>query len=491
LLVLERIHATALEAPDKLALSHNARSLGYGAWWRLIMARRAQLQGAIPGTGLVLIGVTSLLEGWALSLAARSLGFHTAAVRDTEQFDLFTGMDVAAIVAVEGEGWEAVPGFARVKRLSLAPLALEASAEPAPLPAFPRMPRTGGHVLLTSGTTGRPKKVLSRCGESAATTSVIGNGVVMPWTSAVSCLFDLGLWTGAGYWTPLWIWAGQGAVVLRQGEDFHRALEWPGLTHAVATPQYLTRLLALPEDSFPHHPDMMLTVTAGSVTAAMAAQTRRRISPLLNINLSSTEVGGWARVFVAGDEDLIWLRIDPGRIVEVVDDADQPLPPFQLGRVRLRLQPGAEAGYFGPEEVSARVFEGEWFYPGDMGELDGKGRVALHGRATDVINIGGAKLAVEPWERAIRDRLGCDEVCILSGRWGDGVERLHLFIERRGPIGQAELEATVRDVVWGFDGVHIHKVEALPRTPLGKVQRAELARQLHDGVFGPDGGTLA
>jgi acyl-coenzyme A synthetase/AMP-(fatty) acid ligase len=33
----------------------------------------------------------------------------------------------------------------------------------------------------------------------------------------------------------------------------------------------------------------------------------------------------------------------------------------------------------------------------------------------------------------------------------------------------------------GFSGVHVHFVQALPRTPTGKIRRIELAQQLHAG----------
>jgi len=124
--------------------------------------------------------------------------------------------------------------------------------------------------------------------------------------------------------------------------------------------------------------------------------------------------------------------------------------------------------------------------------LDGQGRLALHGRTTDVLNINGDKIATEPWEREIRERLGCDEVCILAGNFGDDSDRLHLFLEASRPITSELLTETLRSVLFGFPDVQVHKLGALPRTPLGKVRRFELAQWLQGqhrtGRMGPPDG---
>jgi acyl-coenzyme A synthetase/AMP-(fatty) acid ligase len=200
------------------------------------------------------------------------------------------------------------------------------------------------------------------------------------------------------------------------------------------------------------------------------------------INLSATEVGAWARTVIETDEDLRWYRLDPTRVVQVVDDADRPLPPGELGRVRVEVPAGRAPGYLGDPDTSAAFFSDAWFYPGDLGVLDGKGRLALYGRTTDVVHIQGNKFPVDPWERAIQEALNCDGVCILSGSWRGEGEELHLFIESRRPIPTATLTAAVQETLTGFIGVNVHVVAALPRTSAGKIRRIELAQQLHAGA---------
>jgi acyl-coenzyme A synthetase/AMP-(fatty) acid ligase len=224
---------------------------------------------------------------------------------------------------------------------------------------------------------------------------------------------------------------------------------------------------------------MQLIVVAGAVSPALAREMRRRLTPRILVNLSATEVGGWARTMIETDEDLRWYRLDPRRRVEVVDDAERPLPPGELGRVRVALREHGPRGYLEDPDTSAAFFRDGWFYPGDLGVLDGKGRLALYGRATDIVHINGDKFPAEPWERAIQEALECDGVCVLSGSWTTEAEGLHLFIESRKPISAAALTQAVKATLSGFAGVHVHKVERLPRTASGKIRRIALAQALH------------
>jgi acyl-coenzyme A synthetase/AMP-(fatty) acid ligase len=59
-----------------------------------------------------------------------------------------------------------------------------------------------------------------------------------------------------------------------------------------------------------------------------------------------------------------------------------------------------------------------------------------------------------------------------------------MFIETRRPISGESLAMAANAGLSGFPGVHIHKVDALPRTPNGKIRRTTLAQQPHDGVYG-------
>lgn len=491
--VLRRIHDVARSTPERRALICNDETLNYAQFWRLIVRSRDALGARIAGPGVVLVQAENPRSAWIATLALRSLGLDTAACRDPQHVAAFSVEELAAVVSLgdgETSGFEP-PAGALWLRLPDPELAgMEASAE---LPPLPEIPKVGGHILLTSATTGAAKRV-RRPGSSGDGPSAemlaqraqlnSGGGVG---GDAVVNVWDFGLWTAIGYSRPLTAWLEGSTVVLCPDRNPARVFQTPGITHTMATPLHVARLLAQPEDAYAPQPQMLLDINGGALTPSHAREIRRRLTPKLVITLGSTEAGLWARTVVTSDEDLRWYTLIPGRTVEVVDDAGAPLPFGELGRLRVRPRESDARGYQRDSAASAAHFQGDWFYPGDLAILDGKGRVELLGRETDVVNIAGSKYPTAPWERALQEQLGCDGVCVLSGRWSDDTERLHVFIESRRAIQREVLESALRSTLFGFADVRAHKVDALPRTSTGKIRRIEIARQLQAGAYGGPG----
>ena len=481
---------TAAATPRKLALVFNGAPLSYGTFWRFIEGCRRSLAPHLPDHGIALVRVGSLLEAWILELSLRALGLDVANVRSPDQAELFAGLDVACVITLASDQGADVTALPGVKRLALSAPSKQSLDFAAPLPPFPEIPSPGGHVSLTSGTTGLYKKVLSQGGSKRESIEKrqgryadLGPDFVQFGPDTVLNIFNMGLWSAGGHGWPMFMWALQGAIVLEQRAEIQRALDWPGLTHTLATPLYISQLLALPEGAFPFLPDMQLIVNSGAVGPALAHEVMRRLTPRLLINMSSTEAGGWARSLVRSDEDLRWYPIDHGRIVEVVDEDGAPLGPGSLGRVRVALRDDNPTGYLGDPDTSNDVFSGDWFYSGDLGELDGKGRIALYGRTSDIVSVGGVKVPAEPWESAIREKLECEAVCVLSDNSRTGAEETHVFIQSRRAIAPEVIAAVVREVLSGLGEVQAHVVTSLPRTPTGKVRRLDIAKKLREGAF--------
>ena len=481
--LLRRLRQVAASTPERPAVVVGERSVGYGAFWRSIDACRAALAAHLDDRGFVPLWIESRLDGWVVSLAVRSLGLDPAIIRSEDELALFGNLPVAAFISLATQP----PPFAvpqQFKHLRLeAPSSASIPASGA-LPPVPDREIWGRQVIFTSGTTGRYKMVRAEQGETEppivrrlASYEELGDAFRPFGANPGVSVLDLGLWTSAGNSWPIFTWCLGGAVHAVEG-DLSLAFDWPGLTHVVATPWHLSRLTAMPEGAFRSRPDVQLVVTGGAVAPRLAAATRRRLSPRLLVTLASTEAGSWARTAIKSDEDLRWYRLDPRAVVEIIDDAGAVAPPGQLGRVRVRLRHERPHGYVGDAEGTAASFDREWFYPGDLGVLDGEGRIALSGRINDVIEIEGNKHPVESFERAIQDRLRCDAVCILTGEFDGEAERLHVFIETAAPIPIEALQAALSETLWGFPAARAHFVDALPRTSTGKIRRIDLAQRL-------------
>jgi acyl-CoA synthetase (AMP-forming)/AMP-acid ligase II len=491
--LIEQIHQIASREPDKLAAVHNGRPVSYAMFWRMIERTRGVLKAQARSHGIAILLVRDMLDAWLLSFAARSLGLEASLIANPDQAALFEGLDVACLVTLSGEATAGFAAPAGAVALTLASPSRQPGLEEGPLPPLPDDLAAGEQILLTSGTTGASKKVQLPYGatrdlidDRVAEYHALGDGFRRLDAATVLNIMSLGLWTGGGYMWPTMVWGQGGAVVMHDAGDLQRSLDWPGLTHTLATPATLGWLMSLPEGAFPFLPDMQLAVVSGGLSPALARQIQRRLTRRILVNLSSTEGGGFARSVIETEEDLRWYRLHPGRTIEVVDDADNPLPPGELGRLRVNVRPRLATGYLADPEASAKFFADGWFYPGDLAVLDGKGRIALYGRTTDIVHIKGGKYPAEPWEWAIQEALQCDGVCILSGSWRSEEEQLHVFIESRRPITPEALTTALQATLHGFVGVHVHMTPSLPRTPTGKLRRIELAQQLYEGRFGQD-----
>jgi acyl-coenzyme A synthetase/AMP-(fatty) acid ligase len=491
--LLSQMRSHALAEPDRLALVHNNEPVTYARFWRLIEGCQRSLAPHVSTGSLVLVCTRDLLENWIINLALRGLGVDTAALGDAQRTDPFGERPVAAVITVDGDPRPDLVLPPGAVHLTLSPPSRQADDPASPLPPLACAEVAGTHFMLTSGVTGAPKPVATRMGATAETIQAMramADTVRDPDAPAprdvMLCLFDFGLWSAPGYLRPPMCWAIGAGVVLDQRGPAHLALEWPGVTHVNVTPNHLQRILAAPEDALQPRPGLRLAVIAGSISVAAWNETRRRLTSRIFINVGSTEGGLWARSWALTEDDLIWHTVAPDRIVQVIDEAGEPLPPGRLGEVRVALKRRGAASHLGDGTETAAAFGDDgWVYPGDLGEMDSDGRICLHGRASEVLNLNGVKIPTAPWERQLRERLDCDNVCIMSGRFGGADEELHVFVETTAPMPVSRLVEAVQSTLKGFAQAQVHRVDTLPRTPLGKVWRVELARRLKDGAFRP------
>jgi acyl-coenzyme A synthetase/AMP-(fatty) acid ligase len=211
----------------------------------------------------------------------------------------------------------------------------------------------------------------------------------------------------------------------------------------------------------------------------MLAAAKRFMTRQVYSVLASTEALTMAVTPLDQPDDLLWHRIHPSREVQVVDEAGTVLGPGKEGLVRVLIIDGL-TGYLDDEAATRAFFHDGYFYPGDLGMFGHDGRLSLRGRASDVINVLGAKIATDPIERALQDRLGAEGVCILSIQNTQGDEEIHVMIQPGRQMEQAEIQAAAYAELGVIKRVPVHVVlmEKLPRNEMGKIERLELRRQL-------------
>jgi acyl-CoA synthetase (AMP-forming)/AMP-acid ligase II len=169
----------------------------------------------------------------------------------------------------------------------------------------------------------------------------------------------------------------------------------------------------------------------------------------------------------------------PDRTVTVRDHAGALLPPGERGTVWASAPPHARWEYWGLPTATAAAWDGDAFTVGDVGHVDEDGRLFLHGREGDLVITGGVNVYPAEVERALLGIEGVVEVAVVGLPDPDWGERLAAAVVvapgtdttpdrvtalARGLLSPARVPKQV--VV----------VDRLPRTPTGKVLRADLAR---------------
>jgi long-chain acyl-CoA synthetase len=475
-MITRSIFDWAERTPDKTALVYNGHPWSYRAFADFIALARGYLdrQGC-AGPGVAVVAAVNLLDFWILSLALRSLGLTTVVVPTVEAIGGLGLPDVRCVVTPAAESW---PGLAELcasrgfRLVSFSPI----GQAPLGLDAGPQPERSGGHILLTSGTTGMSKKVL--IDPSFESQSLRARREITGITQdSVISVFDFAGWTAAGFKVPACAWEVGATVVADQRPQRHMGLLYPGVTEAMLVPTMLASLLAEPEGAFPRNESLHLTVGAGTITQTQIDQAKARVTPHLFSRLSATEVGMFGYTALETPDDHRWHRLVPGREVQIVDEFDRPLPADQLGLVRVSTA-GEATGYLHDDEATRTFFRDGFFYTGDLAARRADGRIALQGRVTGVINIGGGKLSPEPIEDGLREALGLSGACLFSLQDDAGEEQLHLVVEGTAPVDEARLVTYLRGALPTLPPTHIHTVATLPRNTTGKLMREAVRTQV-------------
>jgi len=116
-----------------------------------------------------------------------------------------------------------------------------------------------------------------------------------------------------------------------------------------------------------------------------------------------------------------------------------------------------------------------WLSTGDLGHFDKDGFLYIRGRSREIIISGGFNVYPAEVERVLLSVKGVDEVCVIGVSdeyWG---ERVEAVIVSSG-IDETALNHAVRQDIGAIAVPKIyHHTESLPRNPVGKVVRREVA----------------
>src|SRR5262249_11927288 len=166
----------------------------------------------------------------------------------------------------------------------------------------------------------------------------------------------------------------------------------------------------------------------------------------------------------------------PRSRAEVLNEEGALATPGTPGQIRVRTAFMTD-GYLHDPERTRRLFKDGWFYPGDIGVMDDRGRLRVLGRADDLLNIGGRKYLPAFLEELIRAEVPVDDIGVSSLPTEYGIERLWIAVAAVR-LDEAKAAESIGHILrrHGIDGADVKKLGHIPRSASGKIQR-ELLRQ--------------
>jgi acyl-CoA synthetase (AMP-forming)/AMP-acid ligase II len=342
----------------------------------------------------------------------------------------------------------------------------------------PRDDDTLAQVLFTSGTEGEPKGVmLSHRNLADVVTRLNG---VMAVNAEIREYVGVPVYHSFGFGRCRAIsQAGGRAFLPARGfnpVEINSMLE-AGELNAISAVPSLWRVLLAARAVTPQAARRVRWIEIGS--QAMSDVEKRALRELFSeavivqhYGLTEASRSTFLKVHTAGASELASV----GRAYGEVDVAISP-----DGRIMLRGPHVASRMLVGGVPVDPRNADG-WLVTNDRGDLR-NGLLYFLGRADDVINCGGIKLAPDLLEAKVRERLGLDSdfsICrIPNVIRGDGILLAATTAVQASDdaLGRALVEAAAELNVSARDATHVWRVASLPRTDTGKVKRDELAKR--------------
>jgi acyl-CoA synthetase (AMP-forming)/AMP-acid ligase II len=167
-------------------------------------------------------------------------------------------------------------------------------------------------------------------------------------------------------------------------------------------------------------------------------------------------------------------RVSANCELRVVRDG-RDLGPGHDGELWVR-GPQLTPGYLRrPEATAALIDAGGWLRTGDLGHVDGGGNVWIVDRLKDLIKVGGYQVAPAELEALLTAHPAVADAAVVAAPDRDRGEIPVAFVVPRGELDPEAVCAWVKERVAPYKRIReLHTVEALPRTPAGKLIRRRL-----------------
>lgn len=334
-------------------------------------------------------------------------------------------------------------------------------------------------VILTSGTTGTPKGAQRSSPDGLFALAALIDRI--PFRSRMKMMVAAPLFHSWGFFHFVMGLPTASTLVLRRRfdpEETLRAARDHRTEVLAAVPVMIQRILQLPAETLDAYelPELRITSLSGStLPGELAVEWMDRFGDNVYNLYGSTEVA-YATVATPSD-----LRAAPGTagrpprgtVVRIYDEAGEPLPPGEVGRIFVGNEMSFE-GYTGGGGKDA--IDG-LLSSGDVGHFDAAGRLFIDGRDDEMIVSGGENVFPREVEDLLAAHEAVVEVAVIGVEDDEYGQRLKAFavVAEGADASEEDLKAYVKAHLAGYKTPReIEFLPELPRNATGKILKREL-----------------
>jgi long-chain acyl-CoA synthetase len=354
-----------------------------------------------------------------------------------------------------------------------------------PPPSTEAARETTALLIYTSGSTGRPKGVMLTHANLAAMAAQMVHQFEL--TEQDRCLLILPLFhvnaIMVSVLSPLSVGARTRVTATFAPEPFLDLLASERPTYFSGVPTIYARLASLPPEVIPDTSSLRFAICgAAPVTADLLRRCEERFGFVMVEGYGLTEatcasacnpIRGTRKIGTVGP-------VIEGQQLRVVDEHGDDMPGGEDGEVVI-AGPTVMRGYLNRPEATAETIRDGWLHTGDVGRLDEDGYLQIVDRIKDMIIRGGENIYPKEIEETVGGLDAVLEVAVVGRPHEDLGEVPVAFVTRYPDTDLREsdvLEHCRANLTRVKVPVEVDIVDALPKNPVGKIDKPALRQSL-------------
>jgi long-chain acyl-CoA synthetase len=169
--------------------------------------------------------------------------------------------------------------------------------------------------------------------------------------------------------------------------------------------------------------------------------------------------------------------------IKVVDDQGAPVRPGGVGEIIIKGD-NIMQGYWKLPEETEKALQDGWLYSGDIAAVDNEGFIYIKDRKKDLIISGAENITPREIEEVLYRHpavSACAVIGVPDSKWGEAVKAV-VVLKEGAQVTEEELIGYCSQYLAGFKKPKsIDFIEALPKDPVGKIQKKVLREMYWKG----------